>query len=366
MSLKETYLKNASELGQPGQFSETRYVGWRSPSNIALIKYWGKKANQIPQNPSFSFTLSKSFTETTIEYSWHSENNLKLDFNFEGKINILFAQKVEDYLRSITCYLPFLTHLYLKIESSNSFPHSSGIASSASSMSALALCLAEMENDIFHSLRDPEDFYRKASFLARLGSGSAARSVYGGFVVWGKDGIEKDSTDEAGVPYKVISNNTFLSLKDAILVTSLEEKKVSSSKGHGMMNVHPYSEARVQQANSNLKALDAAIISENDQKFICIIENEALSLHALMLSSDPGYNLLNHNTWQIINQIRDFRKKTGLFIAFSLDAGPNVHLIYKQQNSDTIEKFIQEELMNYCDNGYWIDDKIGSGPVKIK
>jgi len=231
MSLKETYLKNASELGQPGQFSETRYVGWRSPSNIALVKYWGKKESQIPQNPSLSFTLSKSFTETTIEYSWHSKNSLKLDFNFEGNKNKLFAKRVKDYLVSLTPYLPFVNHLHLKIESSNSFPHSSGIASSASSMSALALCLADMENTFFHTLQDPGDFYRKVSFLARLGSGSAARSVYGGFVVWGETGIVKDSTNEAGVLYSMASNNTFLSLNDAILVTSRGEKESKQYPG---------------------------------------------------------------------------------------------------------------------------------------
>lgn len=366
MTLTQTYLKRAAELTLPGTYTGSDQVGWRSPSNIALVKYWGKKENQVPCNPSLSFTLTRSFTDTLVEYSTNmAAGGLEMEFLFDGSPHPAFAERVRSYLKSITTFLPFLNGLVLKISSFNSFPHSSGIASSASSMSALALCLVDIEQQVFNTLHDRSEFFRKAAFLGRLGSGSATRSVYGDFVAWGETGIVPGSSDEVGVPYEIPAGNSFLELNDAILVTSMGKKKVSSSHGHGMMVDHPYARSRYRQAVDNLAVLDAAIRSENDEKFIGIIENEALSLHALMLSSNPGYTLLNENTWQIIHRIREFREKTGNFMGFSLDAGPNVHLIYKEQDKDATKEFIENELATYCENGYWIDDKIGSGPVKL-
>lgn len=365
MSLKEKYLKEANGLKKPGPFTNSHQVGWRSPSNIALIKYWGKKADQLPQNPSLSFTLKNACTETIVEYSSHGKEGLQLDFYFEGKTNPLFETRVMKYLKSIAAYLPFLDQLHLKIQSKNSFPHSSGIASSASSMSALALCLVQIEKELFNTLEDANDFLRKASFLARLGSGSAARSVFGEYVTWGTSNFIDGSTNEAGVSYTIADNNSLLTLKDAILITSKEKKQVSSSSGHRMMQNHPWADARYQQAQANFGALNNAIITENDEKFISIIENEALSLHALMLSSDPGYSLLIQNTWNIIERIRKLRETTGTFVTFTLDAGPNVHLIYKKEDNDQMKDFIQNELVQYCENEYWIDDEIGTGPERI-
>ena len=366
MNLKDTYLGAAPGLEFPERPSVKGIVGWRSPSNIALIKYWGKRKEQIPQNPSLSFTLSESVSETMVQYTWKEGEGPEVEFLFDGKPNLAFEQRIRQYLQSITRYLPFLKHLRLSMGSHNSFPHSSGIASSASAMSALALCLVDIENELFNSLADPVHFFRKAAFLARLGSGSATRSVYGGFVSWGKNKVMEDATDEAGQAWPVGAGNRFSGLKDAILITSTDKKKISSSAGHGMMNDHPWAEARYKQANLNFDALSKAISNEDEEKFIRVIENEALSLHALMLSSDPGYRLMNTNTWEIIDRIQDFREKSGVFITFTLDAGPNVHLIYNRQNNNEITAFIKEELLKYCERNHWIDDRMGPGPEKLK
>ena len=119
-------------------------VGWASPSNIALVKYWGKKGKQIPQNPSISFTLSECRTETFIEYE--KANRFGFSFFFEGKENPAFGAKIEKFLMDHQAFFPFLNQLNLKVESRNTFPHSSGIASSASSMSAFVTGLIEIEN----------------------------------------------------------------------------------------------------------------------------------------------------------------------------------------------------------------------------
>jgi diphosphomevalonate decarboxylase len=365
MRTSETYKLDASLLAGLSPTKESGRVSWRCPSNIALIKYWGKRAIQLPENPSLSFTLREAVTETSVEFHPAENGQGRLSFTYDGKENESFAERIRSYTDSLVSYLPFLSRFDLYINSKNTFPHSSGIASSAAAMGALALCFTSMEQALFGTLKDSGDFYRKASFLARLGSGSAARSVYGGFVLWGVHEEQAGSSDEYGVPVEIDEANLFWSLEDAILITSREKKKVSSSAGHGTMVEHPYAQARYAQARRNLTAINKAISKQDELNFVRILEEEALSLHAMMLSADPGYTLLNDQTWAIIRKIREFRKKTGTFATFTLDAGPNVHFIFKKQDSKSILAFIENELVSLCDEGYWIHDGIGKGPERL-
>lgn len=169
---------------------------WRSPSNIAIVKYWGKKGYKQPANPSISMTLSKCYTETSVEYTLNTGSDIALNFKFQGEKKAGFEEKVLHFLETARGELPGIRDLQLNIESSNSFPHSAGIASSASAMSSLALCLCNIDRKVTGISEDEEPFYRKASRLARLGSGSACRSVYGGWVLWGKMDDESGSSDE--------------------------------------------------------------------------------------------------------------------------------------------------------------------------
>lgn len=366
MTLPENkYKEEARNLINFPHFKGVKEIGWQSPSNIALIKYWGKRHFQIPQNPSLSFSLKNAYTETKVTYQHKETSGISFDFYFEEREHPAFKERVNKYLKILTDYLPFLNYLQLSIHSNNSFPHSSGIASSASAMSALALCICSIENDLFGDLKDKEEFFSKASFFARLGSGSASRSVYGGFAIWGEEENSKHSTDACAIRINDMVSDKFMYLRDAILITSMEKKKVSSSAGHGLMNEHPYANARYKQAHQNLSLLLKALKSGNEELFIRIVENEALSLHALMMSSEPGFNLLNTNTWEIINAIRKYREQTKTFITFTLDAGPNVHLIYDDKDKKEILAFIDGELLQYCYNQMWIDDELGSGPIKL-
>jgi len=346
-------------------FSGARKTSWRSPSNIALVKYWGKHGIQLPQNPSLSFALKNSFTETSVSYSFKKLEKTELEFLFEGKPNITFKNRINKVLAVYSEYLPFLQKLNLEIESKNSFPHSSGIASSASAMSALALCLVSIEKDLFGTLNEKKYFFQKASFLARLGSGSAARSVFPGFVVWGEDKKVKSSSDEIAVTLQTKIHDKFQKLNDAILITSSAKKQVSSSQGHDLMIQHPFAEARYEQAGKNLKKLIQSLEKGDEEKLIEVLENEALSLHSLMMSSNPGFTLLNSSTWQIIEKVKQFRIAKNLMLTFTLDAGPNVHLIYKAKDKAEITTFVASELVQFCENGYWIDDQMGSGPEKL-
>lgn len=335
-------------------------VTWRSPSNIAILKYWGKRGEQLPANPSVSFSLAKAFTETTLEYDYSpGSGGLSIDFYFEGAKTPGFSARIERYFRRVAEIYPALSDCRFRIESSNSFPHSSGIASSASALSALALCI----NNIFEEDTD-EGFFERASYLARLGSGSAARSVYGGWTLWGGSPLVDSSSDEKAVPLSGRVHPAFENIRDSILIVSTGSKEVSSSAGHGLMNGHFYSEGRLKQASAHLKILLDDLQEGNWQEFIRISENEALSLHGLMMSSNPSFVLLKPGTLQIIQKIRYFREQFQIPVCFTLDAGPNVHLLYPGDEKERVRQFIQKDLVEFCESGQWIDDHLGVGPIK--
>lgn len=340
-------------------------ITWQSPSNIALIKYWGKFGIQLPKNPSLSFGLSKSFTQTSVKYSLKKEDKSKRTFRFDGNENEAFAKKIFQFLDDLDLFFPFLKQVDLQIESKNSFPHSAGIASSASSMSALALCLCSLEQEMTGGLKEESDFYRKASFISRLGSGSACRSVYKGFSIWGDYAEVVECSNEFAVPVNTEIHPFFHQLCDSILIVNEKEKSVSSRAGHALMDTHPYADARIQQSKNNLKDLVVALQNADTDTFIRIVENEALSLHALMMSSNPWYSLLHPSTLTILDKIRSFRTKSGLFVCFTLDAGPNVHLIYHEENKTQIQEFIDRELLKHCEGQKVIYDKIGDGPKRL-
>lgn len=338
-------------------------LGWSCPSNIALIKYWGKKPGQIPMNPSLSMTLQEARTITKINYS-HAPGRKagKLRFRFEGRQAPAFEERIRKYLAALEAQLPFLSHTHLEIESENSFPHSSGIASSASAMGALALCLVQMEEEMTGSM-DREVFWRKASSLARLGSGSASRSLYPLFALWGKHGLWEQSSDEYAIPLRGF-HESFLGLRDAILIVGSGQKPVSSSAGHALMESHPFGKARFQQARDNLDLLNAAMKEGDWKAFIALVEGEALSLHAMMMTSKPAYMLMQPGTLSILQGIREYREESGCRLGFTLDAGANVHLLYAEADAPKVEAFISSELLKYCEDGRVIMDKIGQGPEK--
>jgi diphosphomevalonate decarboxylase len=345
--------------------SEPVTVSWQSPSNIAFVKYWGKTGLQLPVNPSLSMTLSKAYTETKLTaFPRETEGAVELDFWFEGKQNVPFGERMNKYLQSITEIFPWLSQVNLKLETFNTFPHSAGIASSASAFSALALCLCSLDAEFFGILLDETEFRFKASYVARLGSGSACRSLFPGITVWGLTKSLPGSSDFLAIPVSEI-HPVFKTLRDTILIVNNSEKTVSSSEGHKRMICHPFAEARIQQAQKNTTALLEALKTGDKQTFIRVIENEAFTLHALMMTSDEGFMLMYPETVRIISRIKELRKETGLDICFTLDAGPNVHLLYFEDQNEQVNKLIVEDIFKNAKQNVRIDDFFGSGPVKI-
>ncbi len=339
-------------------------ITWTAPSNIALVKYWGKKEGQLPMNPSISMTLKESVTRTTVFYREKREANPGRDFFFHTKPEPLFEKKLKPYFEILEQNLPVMRHLDICIESANSFPHSAGIASSASSLAALALCMTSIEEKLSGKKLPENEFFRKASMLARMGSGSAARSVYGGYVLWGESPAAEGSSNEYAVDISSAVHPFFSAMNDAILIVSSKAKKISSSLGHAMMKDNPFSGSRYAQAGENTVRMAGILRNGDALAFMSLVEHEALSLHAMMMTSGPGYLLLKPGTLEIISKVRDYREQTGHFIAFTLDAGPNVHLLYPDSDRYETETFIKKEVMEYCENESFIDDRIGQGPVK--
>jgi diphosphomevalonate decarboxylase len=342
-------------------------VGYRSPSNIALVKYWGKREVQIPMNPSVSFTLSECFTETTLEYEFSEAGIVQVEFFFEGKPNPAFGQKIEKFLNSIADAHPYLRQLKLTIRSQNTFPHSAGIASSASAMSALCLCLCEMERELFGTLENAEDFNRKASYLSRLASGSACRSIYGGLVSWGKiHAPEYDySSDLYGSPLSEGIHPEFFTYRDTVIICDPGEKSVSSRAGHALMNSNPFAQSRIEQANRNIVDLIDSMKSNDFDTFCKIVETEALTLHAMMMTSDPYFILMRPKTLEFIEKIWAFRKQTGTRLCFTLDAGPNIHLLYPTSEEENVNEFLQNEISITLTQNSLIRDFVGTGPVRV-
>ncbi|WP_185855044.1 diphosphomevalonate/mevalonate 3,5-bisphosphate decarboxylase family protein [Blattabacterium cuenoti] len=321
----------------------------KSPSNIALIKYWGKQKNkiQIPSNSSISYSLEKVYTETRLIYHLREKKKRSIKIFFSGKENTSFLPKILEFFHRISLYCSYLRDFNFVIETKNTFPHSSGIASSASSMSALALCIMEIEKKLVSSLE--EDFFlRKASFLARLGSGSACRSIYPGLVVWGGHKSIKGSNNLYAIPYPYKIHPIFTKMGDTILVIDEYPKKILSSKGHQLMIHNPYAKERFKCANKNMDRLISILKMGDLQEFGELIEHEALTLHAMIMTSHPYFLWMKPNTLHVLYKIWDFRKQSKKNIYFTLDAGANVHLLYPIQEIVSIRKWIYSDLFSYC------------------
>lgn len=345
------------------RFVDNGSFQWSAPSNIALVKYWGKKDNQVPANPSISFTLNDCKTITKLDFERKEGNGLSFDLLFEGQPKESFRPKIQKFFERILPYMPFLERYHFIIDTQNTFPHSSGIASSASGMAALAANLMSLERLLDPGIEDAY-FYQKASFLARLGSGSACRSIKGNVVVWGGHENTPGSADLYGIPFENY-HAVFRNFQDTILLVDKGEKQVSSSVGHDLMHGHPFAGMRFTQAHDNLTAMKQALATGNLDDFITITESEALTLHAMMMTGNPYFILMKPNTLQIINKIWEFRAATGVPVCFTLDAGANVHVLYPENVSEKVLGFIKNELVDFCQNSQYICDKIGNGAAQL-
>lgn len=364
-------------LGNNNFQISSQTVSASCPSNIALIKYWGKYVNQIPANPSISYTLNNCRTNTEMQFL--ANEPFSVQTFLAGKEEPKFAEKIGKYFKNIEKYLPWILQGKYIIRTENSFPHSSGIASSASGFGAIAKCLMELDS-LFENKEQREKkkelttnnqpTTKKASFLARLGSGSACRSLYNGMVVWGETPVVEGSSDLFAIKYPDEEiHPIFKNFHDWVLLIHEGEKSVSSTVGHGLMNTNPYAERRFQEARDNFFVLKDILKTGDLQKFMTLVEHEALTLHAMMMMSEPAFILMKTGTLEVINKIWKFREETGLPLFFTLDAGANVHLLFPsadvnshaeplEASVEKIKSFIEKELLQHTQNGGVVKDEM--------
>ena len=342
---------------------------WSSPSNIAVVKYWGKLREQLPANASLSFTLDACRTDTVLEITPRTDapqDGKKYDLTvlLDGEPAPGFEPKIVRFFDRIAPYAPYLERYAFRVRTSNTFPHSSGIASSASGISALAASLVDFESECAGAVYSPHEFRRRASFYARLGSGSAARSIYGGAVLWGECAQVEGSSLLYAVP--LAENDVhpvFRDMRDTVLLVEQGVKSVSSSAGHALMNGHPYAPARFAQAQRHVEQLLDILRTGQIEAFGTLAESEALTLHAMMMTASPAYILFRPSTIAVLERVWQARREKGLPVYFTLDAGANVHLLYPGQAEVSVRDFIHRELSEFC-AGRMIHDRVGQGARK--
>jgi diphosphomevalonate decarboxylase len=344
----------------------TQSVSYRCPSNIALIKYWGKKEGgiQLPANPSISLNLSDLFAETRVTLA-HGNVSGKPAFSFllDGRPAPSFEPKLRSFLQRLWHDMPLVRDFHLHIESKNNFPHGTGIASSAAGFGALALCICDLQQQT-SGVAYP-DFAQIASTVARLGSGSACRSIYGGLAAWGVSASVPNSSDTYAVQVPIPVEKPLDQMMDAVLIVDAAEKKVSSSEGHSLLSSNPYAPVRFETANANMGRILEALKKGNTRSFISIVESEAMQLHAMMMVSSPYYLLMRPNTVAIIEKIWEFRETSSLPVMFTLDAGANVHLLFPGMYRREVVNFIEQSLLSYCQNRLYFCSATGKGPEKL-
>lgn len=339
-------------------------AAWTCPSNIAIVKYWGKRGNQLPQNPSLSFVLEHCHTHTRVDAIRIEQNSgPEVEVIFNDGANARISARIQAYIDRLAIHVLWLRNYRLVIDTRNSFPHGAGIASSASGFGALALCLADIGSRHTGYHVPGFDFFEKASRLARLGSGSASRSVNPGFSLWGRYAGCEGSSDAFAVKLKNI-HPLFYTLCDSIVILSDREKEVPSGIGHMTMQGHSYAKARYNSARENLGLLLAALAEGDFDLFGLVAEREGLGLHGLMLLANEPYSLLEPGSIEWMRKVNQFRRETQIPLTFTFDAGPNLHIIYPAEHKEAVRGFIDSELKENRNGYYCIHDNLGTGPMK--
>ena len=289
---------------------ENSHITAQAHPNIAFIKYWGNANSRLrlPSNSSLSMNLGSLVTTTTVSA------NTKTQYDV---LSINGIQQTGEAVNRLQAYLNFVRQMYacsefINVKSSNNFPMAVGIASSASAYAALAKAL-----DHFFKL-DLEE--KEISALARLGSGSACRSIPGGFCEW-----EKGRSHASSYAVTIASENHW-DLYDCILVISQDPKKVSSTQGHSLADSSPLQSVRVHDTLRRLAICRDAVLKRDFEKLAYIIELDSNMMHAVMMTSDPPIMYWQPTSIAIMHTVKALRQK-GTACAYTMDAGANVHVI---------------------------------------
>lgn len=302
---------------------ESKWV--RAHTNIAFIKYWGKENEEliIPQNNSLSLTLDAFYTETKVTFDDQLDTDvLYIDGEIEDEKALKKAQVILDLVREEA-----KIDWSAKIESKNFVPTAAGLASSASGLAALAGA-ASLAAGL--ELSDTE-----LSRLARRGSGSASRSIYGGFAEW-----QKGTTDKDSIAVPVDDANWDIGM--IFIIVDDKRKDVSSTEGMRLVvETSPYYDGWVTSAEEDLADIKVAIQEQDIIKTGEIAERSALKMHALNLSANPPFNYWSPESIIAMRNVSELRE-SGYPAYLTMDAGPNVKIICRASDLDAIHAILSE------------------------
>ncbi len=294
----------------------------QAPANIALIKYWGKQdeALRIPLNDSISMNLSGAYTTTTVEFSTtYPHDSIEL---LDGVFSESEQGRIRTHLDRIRRQAKMKT--FARIVTKNSFPKGTGIASSASGFAALTIAASNAAG-----LKLSE---KELTILARLGSGSACRSIPDGFVEW-KKGPPSGGSDESYA--HTLYPSSYWDLCDILLVLESKAKEISSSRGMQMVDTSPLLTARLADIPQRIARLKIAFEYKDFEKLGQAIEEDCLDMHAVMKTQKPSLVYLSSATNKVIEEVRQWRDQ-GIAVYFTIDAGPNVHVICEEKNKKVV------------------------------
>ncbi|HXF85951.1 MAG TPA: diphosphomevalonate decarboxylase [Anaerolineales bacterium] len=293
--------------------------------NIAFIKYWGNRdsALRIPANGSISMNLEGLFTRTTVSF----QPSLPFD-----ELIINGHEVTGAALERVSAILDIIRSMAnlsdrAEVITENNFPSSAGIASSASAFAALALAGSKAAG-LDLSERD-------LSRLARRGSGSASRSIPGGFVEW-----QAGSGDEDSFAFSIAPPDHW-ELVDCIAVVSASRKKTGSTEGHLLAPTSPLQAARVADAPRRLEICRRAILERDFESLAHIVELDSDMMHAVMMTSTPALHYWKPASLEIMEAVRTWRAE-GIHACYTVDAGPNVHVICLAHDAQRVEQRLRE------------------------
>lgn len=282
----------------------------RAGANIAFIKYWGNldEALRLPLTNSLSMTLDTAVTETAVTFDPDLEEDVLV---LNGKVTAgPPRERVSRHLDHLRAYAGVTWRA--RVVSQNTFPTGAGIASSASAFAALTVAAA--------AALGVELSPRELSALARLGSGSAARSIFGGYVELIAGARHEDA-------YAVqVAPPEHWSLVDIVAVVSRHHKAVGSTGGHALAHTSPLNPARLTHVHTALARARSAILARDIETLGEVMELDALTMHAVMMTSRPSLLYWLPGTLAVMHAVRSWRRE-GIPVYFTIDAGPNVHVI---------------------------------------
>jgi diphosphomevalonate decarboxylase len=296
-----------------------------SNPNIAFIKYWGNRDDvlRLPSNGSISMNLDGLFTRTTVTFSASFETDtLRIGNRPVSGPGLERVSNFLDLVRQLAG-----TNLHAEVVSDNNFPSGAGIASSAAAFAALAVAASHAAGIVLTQ--------RELSRLARRGSGSASRSVPGGFVEW-----QAGEADEDSYAFSIAPPEHW-DMADCVAIVSAGHKKTGSTEGHALAGTSPLQVARVADADRRLDLCRRTILERDFETFASIVELDSDMMHAVMITSSPGLFYWQPASITVMGAVREWRAN-GLPVCYTVDAGPNIHVICPREYIGETEKNLRK------------------------